>query len=171
MRPSPDSYPPYFNTYIRLIEETDLITALLNHGDEAEAFFSKINESQALYRYAEGKWTIKEVLQHAIDTERIFCYRALVFARGESQPLPGFNENDYVAKSHGNENSWESLLGDFKATRQNSISLFQSFNDQDLDRCGIANDKSMSVRAIGYTIAGHCLHHINIIKERYLSQS
>lgn len=171
MRPSPDSYPPYFNTYIKLVEETDLITALLNHGDEAESFFLKIHESETLYRYAEGKWTIKEILQHITDAERIFCYRALSFARGEKQPLPVFDENEYALNSHANDNSWQALINDFKMARQNSISLFQGFNVEDLDRSGIARDYSMSVRALGYTIAGHCTHHVNIIKERYLSIS
>ena len=169
MRPSPDSYPPYFNTYIKLVEETDVITALLNHGDEAESFFSKINESETLYRYAEGKWTIKEILQHINDAERVFCYRALAFARREQATLPGFNENQYAANSHANDLSWSSLLNDFKITRKNSISLFNLFTDDDLDHVGKASDYSISVRALGYTIAGHCIHHINIVKERYLT--
>ena len=169
MRPSPDSYPPYFNTYIKLVEETDLITALLNHGDEAESFFSKIKESETLYRYAEGKWTIKEILQHINDAERVFCYRALAFARREQAILPGFNENQYAANSHANDLSWSSLLNDFKIARKNSISLFNTFNDGDLDFMGKANDYSISVRALGYTTAGHCIHHMNIVKERYLT--
>ena len=171
MRPSPDSYPPYFNTYIKLVEETDVITALLNHGDEAESFFSKINESETLYRYAEGKWTIKEILQHINDAERVFCYRALAFARREQAILPGFNENQYAANSHANDLSWSSLLNDFIITRKNSISLFNLFTDDDLDHIGKASDYSISVRALGYTIAGHFIHHMNIVKERYLSVS
>ena len=169
MRPSPDSYPPYFNTYIKLVEETDLITALLNHGDEADSFFSKINESETLYRYAEGKWTIKEILQHVIDAERIFCYRALSFARREQVCLAGFDENQYAANSHANDIAWSSLLSDFKIVRKNSISLFNSFTNDDLDHTGKASDYSISVRALGYIIAGHCMHHMNIVKERYLS--
>ena len=169
MRPSPDSYPPYFNTYIKLVEETDVITALLNHGDEAESFFLKINESETLYRYAEGKWTIKEILQHVNDTERIFCYRALAFARREQSILPGFSENQYAANSHANDLSWSSLLNDFKIARKNSISLFSSFNNDDLNFIGKVSDYSISVRALGFAIAGHCIHHMNIVKERYLS--
>ncbi len=171
MRPSPDSYPSYFNTYIKLIEETDVITALLNHGDEADLFFLKINESETHYRYAEGKWTIKEILQHINDAERVFCYRALAFARREQAVLPGFNENQYAANSHANNLSWSSLLNDLKIDRMNSISLFSSFSNDDLDYIGKASDYSISVRALGYIIAGHCIHHMNIVKERYLSIS
>ena len=169
MRPSQDSFPPYFNTYIKLVEETDLITGLLNHGDEAETFFLKIKESETLYSYAEGKWTIKEILQHINDAERVFCYRALAFARREQAILPGFNENQYAANSHANDLSWSSLLNDFKIARKNSISLFSTFNNDDLDYMGKASDYSISVRALGYTIAGHCIHHMNIVKERYLT--
>lgn len=169
MRPSPESYPPYFNNYIKLVEETDLITALQNHGDEAEEFFLKINESDTLYRYAEGKWTIKEILQHINDTERIFNYRALAFARRDQAILPGFNENQYADNSHANDLSWTDLVNDFKIARKNSISLFNSFSNEDLDFMGKANDYSISGRALGYAIAGHCIHHMNIVKERYLS--
>ena len=129
----------------------------------------KINESETLYRYAEGKWTIKEILQHVNDTERIFCYRALAFARREQSILPGFSENQYAANSHANDLSWSSLLNDFKIARKNSISLFSSFNNDDLNFIGKVSDYSISVRALGFAIAGHCIHHMNIVKERYLS--
>lgn len=169
MRPAPGSFPPYFNTYIKLVEETELITALLNHGDVAESFFSKITEENSCYSYAEGKWTIKEILQHINDAERIFCFRALSFARGEIQVLPGFDENQFAANSHANDLKWESILDDFKIVRKGSVALFNSLNNDDLDHTGSASDYSISVRALGYIIAGHATHHINVVKERYIS--
>lgn len=168
MRPSATSYPSYFNNYIKLIGEDDLLPALAGQTREADRFFRIISESQSTYKYDDEKWTIKEILQHVIDTERIFCFRALSIARGDQQTLPSFDENRYAAHSHANDRSWNELTEEFIALRQATNHLFRSFNFFDMESVGRINDYEMSVLALGFTIAGHAAHHINIIKERYL---
>lgn len=168
MRPPVTSYPSYFSSYIKLIGEDDLIHALVGQTRESDRFFRLISEYQSTYKYDDEKWTVKEILQHIIDTERIFCFRALSIARSEQQYLPSFDENRYAAQSHANDRSWNELTEEFIALRQASITLFRSFNFFDLESVGRINDYEMSVLAIGFTIAGHAAHHINIIKERYL---
>ena len=120
------------------------------------------------YRYAENKWTIKEILVHIMDDERIYAYRALRIARNDKTPLPGFEQDDYVPFSKANQRSLASILREYKTVRQATVSLFTSFNMEDLLRIGTANDHPVSVRALAWHIAGHELHHLNIIKERYL---
>jgi uncharacterized damage-inducible protein DinB len=167
MRPLPATFPPYFNTYIKLIPENDVMKALRNQTLRAETFFDRISEEQSFYKYADGKWTVKEILQHVIDTERIFCYRALAIARKEIATLPSFDEHKYGANSFANQRSWNDLTEEFKVVRQASILLFNSFTNENLQRSGNVSDYQMSVLAIGYTIAGHVSHHMNIIRERY----
>ncbi len=120
------------------------------------------------YSYAEGKWTPKEILLHTIDTERIFCYRALQIARSENAILPGFDENLFAENSNANERSPEDLINEYRTVRQATTALFESFSEQTMNNTGNANDKPLSVQAAGFIICGHELHHINIIKERYL---
>jgi DNA-dependent RNA polymerase auxiliary subunit epsilon len=161
-------YPPHFEPYIKLITEHDLRQAIADQGREAIEFFNSISEEQSDYAYAEGKWTIKEMLQHLIDSERVFCYRALVFARRDNAALPSFDENEYARNAHGNLRSWKELIEEFDVTRASSAFLFNSFTDEDLAATGIASKSEVAVSALGFTIAGHVRHHINIIKERYL---
>ncbi len=120
------------------------------------------------YRYAEGKWTIKEIIQHIIDTERIFAYRALRISRNDKTPLPGFDENEYVDNTNANERSIQDLLTEMAVVRQASLSLFKSFSPEQLLRIGKASDNKISVRAIGFIIIGHQKHHQKIFEERYL---
>ena len=141
--------------------------ALKNHATRAEKFFNSISEEQSLYKYAEGKWTVKEILQHVIDTERVFCYRALAIARKEIATLPSFDERKYAANSLANQRSWKELTEEFKAVRQSSVLLYYSFTNESLERSGKVSDYQMTVLAIGFTIAGHVEHHMNIIRERY----
>ncbi|MDP4285756.1 MAG: DinB family protein [Bacteroidota bacterium] len=160
-------YPPFFNTYIKLITYDNFKLVLRNQLSEAENLFSVKTEEQSLFRYAEGKWTIKEVLQHIIDTERIFTYRALVFARKDKNTLSSFDEKEYAANSHANDRNWEELQEEFQTVRKSTIILFDSFTDDNLSTSGKINNYSLSVMAIAYIIAGHVLHHMNIIRERY----
>ena len=127
MRPLPNSYPGYFDKYINLIPENEVINALHNQEKNAVQFFESISEEQSLYSYAENKWTIKEVLQHVIDCERIFAYRALSIARKDSNILPSFNENQYAANAEANKRSWKDLLEEFIISRKSAILLFRSF--------------------------------------------
>ena len=120
------------------------------------------------YRYAEGKWTIKDIIQHVIDTERIFAYRALRISRNDTTPLPGFEENDYVENTKANERGIQDLLAEFSAVRYATLFLFKSFSEEQLKRMGTASGTAISVRAIGFIIIGHQKHHQNVFQERYL---
>jgi uncharacterized damage-inducible protein DinB len=167
-RPEPSEYDPYAAGYVALAEGTNLIALLQTSYDETQAMIRPLNEEKLMYRYAEGKWTIKEILLHIADAERIFCYRALRFARQDSTPLSGFNEGDYTPVSGALQRSLDSLLDELSSVRLATLSLFDNFIPEMLRSTGIASDKAVSVRALGYMIAGHEIHHRNIIRERYL---
>ena len=167
MRPLPTTFPSYFNSYIKLIPEGNLMAALISNTQKAETFFSLISEKQSLYKYAEEKWTVKEILQHVIDTERIFAYRVLAIARKETAVLPSFDENKYGANSLANRRTWKDLTEEFQVVRQSTILLFNSLPPGSMDLNGKVNDYEMTVLALGYTVAGHVRHHMNIIRERY----
>ena len=161
-------YPEYFYNYIKLVENEDLKAILKDQLPEIQNFFSSIDETKTLYKYEEGKWSIKEVLQHMIDTERIFAYRALAFARKESSTLPSFDEKKYAENSNADTRAWNDLIDELIAVRETTEFLFNSFSNEQLNTVGKASNYEMSVKALGYTIAGHVAHHIIILKERYL---
>jgi uncharacterized damage-inducible protein DinB len=163
------SYPSHFAGYIELVINEDLDSILKNQIETSKQFFNSIPEEKTDYRYAEGKWNIKEVLQHIIDTERVFAYRALAFARQEPNALPGMDENSYAKNSNADSRKWKNLIDEFEAVRQSTIHLYQSFSESQLEAEGKTVSHEISVRALGYTIAGHSAHHINILKERYLT--
>ncbi|MBL0046495.1 MAG: DinB family protein [Bacteroidetes bacterium] len=167
-RPEPNEYAPYYQRYIDLVKGDNPIKALENQIIAMQAFLSEIPEDKENYRYAEGKWSIKEIIGHLIDTERIFGYRALSFARKEKTPLPGFEENDYVAAANFEKRSFYNLVHEYNLVRESHLALFKSFDEQALSQVGNANGNDMSVRAIIFTIAGHELHHLQVIRERYL---
>lgn len=161
-------YSPHFYSYIRLVENEDLNATLKNQVSNSKQFFYSIPEEKTYYRYAEGKWSIKEVLQHIIDTERVFAYRALAFARKDSNVLPSMDENSYALNSNADSRKWEELIEEFESVRNSTIYLYDSFSNEQLDSTGKSGNYEMSVKAMGYTIAGHVAHHINIIREKYL---
>ena len=161
-------YPPYFYNYIKLVENEDLKTVLKSQIDESQKFFNSIPEEKYDYKYAEGKWSIKEALQHIIDTERVFTYRSLAFSRKDINILPSFDDKSYAANANGANRKWSELVDEFMTVRKSTESLFNSFSAEQMDGVGKASDYQMSAKAMGYTIAGHLAHHINIIKERYL---
>lgn len=163
-----ETYPSHFHTYIKLVEKEDLNSALKNQTYEAEKCFNTITEEQSLYKYAEEKWTIKEVLQHIIDAERIFTYRALAFARKDENILPSFDENNYAANSNANNRNWNELIEEFLTVRKSTEMLFNSFTPENLSTIGKASGYDISVSALAYTTVGHAAHHINIIRERYI---
>ena len=162
------TYPPYFETYISKVGNEPIFEALNNSTAETITLLSGLSETQLLHKYAPEKWSIKEVIQHIIDTERIFCYRALSFARGESISLPGYNHDEYVKNSQADERSKEDLVRELRSVRHVTFELFKSFTTKMLDRIGTANEKEISVSAIIYIIVGHEIHHRSIINERYL---
>lgn len=168
-KPIPGEYAPYYHTYVSKVVFDDLITALEQGGREFLEFVRNIPADKLDFRYAEGKWTVKEVIGHLIDAERVFAYRAMRFARNDKTALPGFEENNYVPESNANYRSIESLIEEVKFLRKATVAMFQSFNSEMMLRKGPANGKDISVRALGFIIAGHELHHMGVIMDRYLT--
>lgn len=167
-RPIAGTYPPFFETYIEKVEETNLLDAFRNQGNTIDHFFDNIPADLHDYAYAPGKWTMKEMLQHIIDTERIFNYRSLCFARQETASLPGFDENLYAEYSNASARSWESLVGELKAVRKSTNYMYESFTEEMLNHSGIANNKPATALALGYATVGHLYHHVFITETRYL---
>ena len=161
-------YNPHYKHYISALGNVDLFEILTTSFDELMETIKDLPEEKLTFRYDEGKWTIKELLQHLIDTERIMSYRALRFSRNDATELQGFDENWYVDNSNGNDRISNDLVEEFMCTRRASISLFKSFTGEMLTLSGTANGSDMTVRALGFIIAGHQIHHLKIIKERYL---
>lgn len=170
-KPKDGEYPPYAIMYMRLLPDDGLVLKHLHDN------FIKIKElilslpgEKLYYRYAENKWTIKEILVHIIDDERIYAYRALCFARNDKTELPGFEQDGYALHSKANERSIENIFEEYEAVRNATIALFNGLPEDSFLRTGIANNNKATVRALAYHIAGHELHHINIIKEKYLQR-
>ena len=167
-RPDVSAVPQYFHNYINQVEGNDFVDAMKKQTPVFVGFLEKIPGPKRDYSYGEGKWTIKELLLHIIDAERVFAYRALCFARKEKASLPSFDENDYAKNSKAENRDWDDLVDEFKAVRLSSEIMFGSFDNDQLMSVGIANKNPISVNAIGFVMIGHINHHIKIIKERYL---
>lgn len=168
LRPQSSEYPAYYEQYISKVQGEDLIKTMQATHRETQTFIGGLTEEQLQYRYAEGKWTIKEIIGHLTDAERIFAYRMLRFARKDTTDLPGFEENDYVAASNANYRSIHDLLAEYTVVRAGTLSLIGSFTDEMLAASGTANKNAISVRSLCYIVCGHELHHLAIIKERYI---
>lgn len=167
-KPELNEHPPYYTYYINLVNSTHGVKALENQIIEMQQFIGSVPVELEEFSYAEGKWTIKEVIGHICDVERILGYRALCIARGEEKELPGFDEDLYVLRGNFNRRSMYDLAHEFSIVRESNIAMFRSFDESIFDILGTANKNKMSVRAILFMIAGHEKHHINVIKERYL---
>jgi uncharacterized damage-inducible protein DinB len=165
---SSDEYNPYYQLYIDKVGSGDIFNALRTNREVVTPFFKGISNDRLSFRYAEDKWTVKEILLHLIDTERVFAYRALCIARHDHTEFPGFDQDDYVACSNANERTIESLLSEFDSVRAATITLFESFDDKALAQTGMASESRLSVRAVAFIIVGHENHHLQIIKARYL---
>ncbi|RAK70282.1 DinB family protein [Hymenobacter edaphi] len=169
LRPVPGTYPPYFDTYIRRVARgADPLEMLGVRPTALHQLLAGVSEAQATLRYAPGKWSIKQVVLHLADTERIFAYRALRFARADSQELPGFDENRYAEHSGADDRTLASLLTEYAAVRQATLALCQSFTAEQRQRGGTANGQPATVDALLYILAGHEAHHADILAERYL---
>ncbi len=168
MRPKPEDHISYFSRYIDLVPEADVMTALANDHKAFLEFVKTIPASKAEHVYAPSKWTVKQVINHIIDTERIFTYRALRFARGDAQPLAGFEENDYAANANLTHTDLNLLMEEFDAVRSATVFLFKQLGEKELLRKGMMASGETNVLSLGFTICGHTKHHLNIIKERYL---
>ena len=166
-RPATDEHAPYYERYIALVPDGDLVEMLREQQLDTMRLLRPLTDDRALFAYAPGKWTIKEVVGHLSDAERIFCYRALRFARGDAQPLTGFDENSYVPAGRFNDRRIADLLDEFEAVRAATVHLFRHLDEDALTRRGPANNQPISVRALGYVVAGHERHHVKLLRERY----
>jgi hypothetical protein len=166
-RPTAAEHAPYFSTYIDLVPGADILATLHAQTNELRSFWRGIAEEQA-NRGPIGKWNVKQVLNHLVDTERIFAYRALRIGRGDLTPLPGFEQDDYVENSGAATRSWESLLTEYETVRRASLQLFDTFPPDAWARAGTANNGPLTPLAVAYMIAGHELHHARILRQDYL---
>lgn len=167
-RPTENEFPAYYVPYVRHVPEGDLIEVLEKHLKETARLFNGMTEETGHFRYGEDKWTIKEVLGHMADTERVMSYRLLRVGRGDKTPLAGFDENLYVENAKTNRLSIQTILADFVAIRRATITLIQNMPEEAWENIGNANNMPVTTRAIAYIIAGHAIHHKKIITERYL---
>ncbi|EAQ41204.1 DinB family protein [Polaribacter sp. MED152] len=164
-----NEYAPYFEQYLQLVnQEKSIVENLVASQNDFEQTLSNIDTSKHNFAYDKGKWTLKELIQHTIDTERVFIYRALCFARNDKTDLPGFDQDIFTQNDNANQREFDELLNEMKVVRESSIALFKSFSDEAFQRIGVASNNKMSVRALGYLFSGHQIHHLNIVKERYL---
>lgn len=168
MRPDKKDYAPYYSRYVDTVEEDDAISAMLTQSKETQEILNSFSQARGDFAYAEGKWTVKQVVGHLTDTERIFAYRALCIARGETQPLPGYDQDEYVVTGNFNKRELFDLSYDFRLLRESNFLLFKGFDEHMLSRRGIASGNEFTVRALLFIIAGHEKHHMKILKERYL---
>lgn len=158
---------PYYFTYINQVSGNDVFPLVETQLEEMSSFCSQISEEKSLYRYAPEKWSIRQVLSHLSDTERLFCFRALWFARGFDSALPSFDQNIAVGNAEAEKLTWHSLAEEFRRVRLASISLLANMPAEAWDRSGIASDNRFTVRALAYMIPGHVTHHLKILRERY----
>ncbi|WP_278035729.1 DinB family protein [Flavobacterium nitratireducens] len=163
-----NEYSKFNATYIQAAGDEDLYEDLEISLHAFIRFVQDIPMDKFDYRYADGKWTIKEIIQHIIDTERVFSYRALRISRNDKTPLPGFDENEFALNTNANDRHLQSLLTELSIVRQGTLALFKSFSEEQLKRIGIASDNQISVRAIGFIIIGHQKHHQKVFQEKYL---
>ncbi len=166
-RPQAEEFPLFYKGYVDTVSD-DVLTELEQQMESFSALLRSVPKEKLSFAYAEGKWTIQELVGHVIDTERIMAYRALRIARNDATPLPGFDENDYVLNAHFADRSLESLADEFAALRKANMYLIRSLKDIEINRSGISNEKPISVRALIFIMAGHVNHHIAILKQRYL---
>ena len=167
--PEASEYAPYYGQYISLVGGNDILRTLEEQGRETVTLLSNVSEDQGGHRYAPEKWSVKEVIGHVTDAERIFAYRALRIARHDRTPIEGFEQDDYVRTGQFSGRTLAGLIEEFAAVRRASILLFQGLDGEAWLRRGIANQKEISVRAIAYLAAGHELHHRRILQEKYLT--
>ena len=166
-RPEPDEIPSHFAGYVNRVPELDPVMVCAAQIEETAAMLRGLSDTEAMYRYGRGKWSVKEVVGHLADTERIMAYRALRIARGDTTPLPGFDENAYVPPAKFDSRSLADLVGELRTVRAATLALFRTFDADAWRRRGTASGKPISVRALAFTIPGHERHHIEILKTRY----
>lgn len=169
MRPEKGEYAEYYDRYVSLVEESDILAVLENQQVELRDFFQNITEEKSHYAYAEDKWTIKEVIGHLTDGERIFAYRALRISRADQTPIEGFEQDDYIKNSNFNGTPLAELTDELLLNLKANLIFFKNLTDEAWLRTGTASDNPVSVRALAYIMAGHIRHHLKILNERYLA--
>lgn len=168
IKPPHQEYAEHYANYVRLVPEGNLTEILEKQIADTVQFLRTLPEEKLKYRYAEGKWTIKQIVQHMVDAERIFAYRLLRIARNDKTPMPGFEENEYADEAHTENRSFEEQILEFETLRKSTLFLIKSLHTDELMRTGTASNAHISARALCYIIAGHELHHCAVINERYL---
>ncbi len=168
-RPQAGEYPDFFSNYIGLVKTDDVMKLLEDQILDLQFMLSDVPEEKENFSYAKGKWTLKEVIGHIIDTERILIYRALSFTRGNPAPQPGYDPDVFMENVDFTQRSIYDLAHEFSVVRESGLTLFKTLSEADLDKRGIANDWEMSVRSLVFTIAGHTIHHLNVIRKSYLA--
>ena len=169
-RPLPNEYPSFYKHYVDNVKTDNIIKELRDQVIDIQAIISEIPEEKEEYLYAPGKWTIKEIIGHIIDTERVLGSRAMRFARKDKTHLPGYDENHFVANANFNNQTLYSLGHEFAIVREANLALFKTWNEEALSQVGVANGLEVTVRAMLFMIAGHATHHMNVIKEKYLNE-
>jgi hypothetical protein len=169
-RPDATEYAPFYAGYVATVPESEIVAVLRESGRDIVTALAAIPESQGGHRYAAGKWTVREVIGHLIDAERIFTYRALRLARADATPLPGFEENDYVRASGSDARTIADLVDELRCVRESTVGLFASLPDEAWGRRGVVNGREISVRALAFITAGHARHHLGVLRERYLAR-
>jgi hypothetical protein len=168
-KPEPNEYAPYYGRYISLVSGSDIIDALAHQAVSTEAYLKELPAAKGGFRYAPGKWSVKEVIAHVIDSERVFAYRALTFARGDTAALPGFEQDDWMKALSVEDVPLESFIDEYKNVRGATIHLFRQLTPDAWKRRGTASDNPVTVRALAYIIAGHELHHLKVLREKYMN--
>ena len=166
-RPSDTEYASYFGRYVGLVPDGEILGTLAGQISGTLATLRRVSDDDSLKRYAEGKWSIREVVGHMIDTERIFAYRALRIARNDQTNLPGFEQDDYIPAAQFDRRPWPGLLEEFEAVRHSNVLMFRGLHEEAWERQGMSNGKLLSVRAAAYVIAGHERHHMKVLREQY----
>lgn len=167
-RPNETEYAPDFQGYVNQVNETDILPVLRSQMDDLDVLLERVAPEKEQYRYAEGKWSIREIVGHLIDGERVFGYRAFSIARGEQQDLPGFDQDEYMLTAPYHNIELEDLLSELRLIRLGNLAMFRTLDEASWNRVGTANANQVSVRAIAFVMAGHLRHHMNVLRERYL---
>jgi hypothetical protein len=167
-RPEPSEYDAYYERYVSLVGETDIVGAMRAQLDEIEKVFGALTKEKSLHTYAPGKWTIKQIIGHLTDGERIFAYRALRISRADSTPIEGFEQDGYIENARFNEMKLKDLVEELTLSRKANLILFENLTEEAWSRTGTASGVPVSVRALAYIMVGHIRHHLKILREKYL---
>jgi len=167
-KPSPNEVGEWYHGYINRVEDGTVMSVLRQQELSFIPFILSIPSEKGDFKYADGKWSVKEIISHLIDTERVFCYRGLALSRGEPNPIPGFDQDIYVANSNADSRSLDDLAAEFMAVRKASLAFYKSVDEKGAEKSGVVSGNAMSVRATAYIIAGHLIHHKEVLQEKYL---